>query len=76
MDESASVHPSRLLEVADLVLEMIEAKGGALGLLDLASAQFGGDDSVAMPSQIELEEAVTLLIRLGFIERVDRSGGM
>jgi hypothetical protein len=76
MDDSASVHPSRLLEVADLVLEMIEAKGGALGLLDLATAPLAYQDSVPLPSQLELEEAVTLLIRMGFIERVDRSGGV
>ena len=76
MDEHVSVHPIRLFAVADLVLEMIECKGGVLGLMELAATPLEDETDateVSLPSQVELEEAVTLLIRLGFIERVDRS---
>lgn len=77
MDEHVGVHPIRLFAVADLVLEMIESKGGVLGLMELASAPMPEPEAgeSALPSSVELEEAVTLLIRMGFVERVDRSGG-
>lgn len=75
MNEHVSVHPSRLFAVADMVLEMIESKGGVLGLIELATSPMESSETVAMPTQVELEEAVTLLIRMGFIERVDRSSG-
>ncbi len=75
MNDPVSLHPSRLFAVADMVLEMIESKGGVLGLIELATAPMEHADAVALPTQLELEEAVTLLIRMGFIERVDRSGG-
>jgi hypothetical protein len=63
-----------LFTVADRVLELIESKGGVLGLLELAACPLPQGDAGAVPTEQELEEAVTLLIRLGFIERVDRSG--
>lgn len=75
MSDRVSVHPSRLFTVADQVLDLIESKGGVLGLMELASAPLANGDAGALPTELELEEAVTLLIRLGFIERVDRSGG-
>jgi hypothetical protein len=76
MDDPVGVHPIRLFAVADLVLEIIERRGGALGLLELATAPLEDAElgSAGLPTQLELEEAVTLLIRLGFVERVDRSG--
>lgn len=78
MDEHVRVHPMRLFAVADLVLELIECKGGVLGLLELAATPLeeGGSEEMSPPTQAELEEAVTLLIRMGFIERVDRSSSI
>lgn len=73
MDEHVSVEPTRLFTVADLVLEMIECRGGVLGLLELNSAGGHSEQGESVPTRLELEEAVTLLIRLGFIERVDRT---
>lgn len=75
MNDPVSVNPNRMFNVADLVLDMIESKGGVLGLLELASTSLETEDSSTSPTQSELEEAVSLLIRLGFIERVERTGG-
>jgi hypothetical protein len=72
MEEHVKVHAVRLFTIADQVLEMIERRGGVLGLVELAPPE-DGDQSAPTPE--ELQEAVMLLIRLGFIERVDRSGG-
>lgn len=75
MEEHVKVHAVRLFSIADQVLEMIERRGGVLGLVELAASAEETDEQATVRPE-ELQEAVMLLIRMGFIERVDRSGGV
>ncbi len=71
MPDPLEVTPARLFAVADTVLDLLDAADGAASIEDIAAEVDKWRES-ARPAPHEVDAATKFLIRLGYIEKVDR----